>query len=213
MRSRVGSYASYIELDGLLSLQHPATARSERRIWSAERFFIICHQTSELWASQILLDLADATASAESGDWAALRVSLARAGSLTSLLEHNLTEFLYLPVRDFLRFRDALEGTSGAESVQFTDLLAGPRHPAVRATADAISAALPTAGPGAPHAQGTCTHELCAAAVALDSLLAGIRTWRRLHAQVAAHFIGDLPGTGGTSGVRYLLRRDEEQTG
>jgi tryptophan 2,3-dioxygenase len=213
MAGRVGSYPSYLGLDELLSLQQPATPQSDARIWAAERFFIVCHQTSELWVSQIFVDLAGANGSAEAGDWAASRVSLTRASSLVALLHRNLTELLYLPVEDFLRFRDALDGTSGAESRQFVALLGGPSHPAVLSIAAAVAAALPTVAPDVPHPEEECTHDVCAVAAALDALLSSIGIWRRLHAQVALHFIGDLPGTGGTSGVRYLLRRAGETAG
>lgn len=206
MTGQAGTYRSYLQLNWLLSLQCPLTPAGEASTWTAEHFFIVCHQASELWAKQIFLDLEHAAAAARSGDWAAAQISLTRAAALVTVVRQTLTTLLYLPVPDFHRFRDRLAGTSGAESEQFRTLLQGSRHPGVRSLQQSLAAAWPALPEGAPHAEGTCPHEECATARALRSLVAGIAVWRRRHAVIARHFIGSLPGTGGTSGVSYLLR-------
>ncbi len=207
MSVRVLSYASYLLLDRLLSLQQPLTPRANPGIRTAERFFIVSHQVSELLASQVFADLAEAARSAQRGEWAGARVCLTRAAASVLLLQRTLVDFLHLPVEDFLAFRGALDGASGAQSRQFADLLRGARHPLVRAVTAELCDALPRVAPSGPHRPGECAHEECAAAGALDALVAGVSTWRRLHAEIAQHFIGALPGTGGTTGVEYLLRR------
>jgi len=123
------------------------------------------------------------------------------------MLSRNLIQLTHLPVEDFLRFRDALEGASGAESEQLRMLLRGRRLPAVRRLQAHLAQALPAVGGDAPHPPDTCEHAECAVAYALDDCLDGIATWRVLHAEIARHFIGDRRGTGGTSGVDYLLQK------
>ncbi|MGJ5694940.1 tryptophan 2,3-dioxygenase family protein, partial [Streptomyces pratensis] len=48
-------YQNYLELDTLLSLQKPRAAGSDalKSTVLSEQFFIIAHQASELWLSQI----------------------------------------------------------------------------------------------------------------------------------------------------------------
>jgi tryptophan 2,3-dioxygenase len=202
---RAGSYRSYLCLDQLLSLQVPLTPAADIGTRTAEHFFIVCHQASELCAAQVFLDLAGAARTAQVGDWATASASTTRAAALVRLARSQLTALLYLPVADFHRFRDILTGASGAESEQFTALLRISAHPDVQAVQRRLPAALPASG---AHREGTCRHDACATDRALRALIAGAAAWRRRHAQIARHFIGDLPGTGGTSGVSYLLREE-----
>jgi tryptophan 2,3-dioxygenase len=208
MTGRIGSYRSYLRLDRLLALQYPVTPEADARTRAGENFFIICHQASELCASQIFVDLDCAATMARAGDWASARTCVTRAVALVRLARSHLTMLLYLPVTDFHGFRDALSGSSGAESEQFTALLLVSRHPNVRAIKHSLAAALPAIALDAPHQEGACEHDACATARAVRALIAGAAMWRRRHARIARHFIGDLPGTGGTSGVSYLLRAE-----
>lgn len=208
MTCQAGSYSAYLRLDSLLSLQHPLTPAADARTRTAENFFIVCHQASELCASQIFLDLECAAEAARAGDWGTARVCVTRAVALVSLARSHLTTLLYLPVPDFHRFRDGLMGVSGAESEQFTALLVVSRHPAIRSIERSLAAVLPSVAPQGAHPEGACRHDACVTARALDSLIAEAATWRRRHARIARHFIGNMPGTGGTSGVSYLLRED-----
>jgi tryptophan 2,3-dioxygenase len=203
MTGQAGTYRAYLQLGWLLSLQCPVTPAGDASTRTAEHFFITCHQASELWAKQIFLDLDHAAAAARSGDWSAAQVSLTRAAALVTMVRQTLTTLLYLPVADFHRFRDRLAGTSGAESEQFNTLLQASRLQPVRSLQRSLAVALPPEG---AHAEGSCPHEECATARALRSLVAGVAVWRRRHAVIARHFIGSLPGTGGSTGVSYLLR-------
>jgi tryptophan 2,3-dioxygenase len=200
------SYRSYLRLDQILDAQRPCSSTSDRTTWGAERFFIVCHQTSELWVSQVLLDLEDAGRLAAEGNWPDTARSLARAASMIVMLGRNLMQFTHLPVEDFHRFRNELEGASGAESEQFDTLLSGRRMPAVLRIQTHLARALPGVGADAPHPADTCEHAECAAAHGLDDCLDGITAWRVLHASIARHFIGGSRGTGGTTGVDYLLK-------
>lgn len=201
------TYRSYLQLDGILSAQQPTSPVSDRSTWRAERFFIVCHQTSELWVSQVLLDLEDAGHLAAEGNWIGVRAAVTRAASVIGMLSYNLVQLNHLTVEDFLRFRGALEGASGAESEQLRMLLRGRRLPAVRRLHSALTPTLTALGADAPHPPGTCGHVECAVAGVLDDCLCGIATWRMVHVAIARHFIGDRRGTGGTSGVDHLLHK------
>lgn len=48
------NYASYLQLNQLLSLQQPASPSAEHR---NENLFIITHQTYELWFKQLIDEL------------------------------------------------------------------------------------------------------------------------------------------------------------
>lgn len=210
IRQLAATYAGYMRLDGLLALQHPRTPAMDAATWASEHFFIVCHQASELWATQILIDISGAARSAEAGDWEFAVVALTRACALVDLVRQSLTSLLCMPVADFMRFRGALEGASAAESRQFAALLRCAREPAVQSLRASLATALPATAPGGKHGCGSCRHAECAAARALESLLDEVRDWRRMHAEIARHFIADLPGTGGTSGVSYLVRDDDD---
>lgn len=203
------SYAAYLRLNHLLRLQRPHTPELDARTWASEHFFIVIHQTSELWATQIFIDMTGAARCAEAGDWETANVSLTRATALVALVARNLTALRCMPVADFLSFRAALGTASGAESRQFTTLLRCSRQPTVRSIRASLAAALPAVTAEGPHEARSCEHAECATARALESLLDGVTKWRRTHSEIARHFIADLPGTGGTTGLSYLMRDTE----
>ncbi len=201
------SYASYINVPALLSSQKPMTAVDDHLTWGAERFFIVCHQTSELWASQILSDVEQATARCGTpAAWRDVCALLTRAAGMALMLSRTIEQLVYLPKDQFLRFRVALQGTSASQSGQFQQLLriAEGRHPHV----NGITAALETGPgdqPGDPERRES--HALRrACAEASSTLVRALVIWRRLHLEIARHFIDDRPGTGGTSGIDHLLR-------
>jgi tryptophan 2,3-dioxygenase len=186
--TRPDSYSAYLQLPILLGATRPISSPDEPAGWAAERFFMICHQTSELWVSQVLVDLGEAARLAEQGDWTGTQAALRRATSVLELLTSGLRRLCHLPVERFLRFRPALDGVSASESEQFAALLSGRRHHDIHR----IEARLA----GAP-----------AVARALEDYLEALTVWRGLHAEVARHFIGTRRGTGGSSGVEHLLGR------
>jgi tryptophan 2,3-dioxygenase len=205
------TYASYLSLPNLLGAQAPLTPGTDPVTRTAERFFIVCHQASELWASQVLADLAQAASMANVRDWRQVGVGFARSASIVELLTEHLARLMLLPTECFLRFRTALDGASGADSVQMNELLRGRHQRHVRRVQEVLEEVLPALGPGAPHPRARCAHGECHCAQALDAFGMAVSGWRSLHVRVARHFIGDLPGTGGTSGVDYLLGRERDQ--
>ncbi len=215
MLQKLRCYDSYVQLPALLELQSPRTPPSDRPTWAAERFFIICHQTSELCLSQVLLDLRlAAELSTTRSDWRAVRTSLSRAASLTLLLARVLAELAAAcPRSAFSRFRTSLQGTSASESSQFNEFLRllDGSHVDLATIRSALRG---TSACTAPDTTEACsaTDERAASAHTLELLLRGVAVWRALHIAVTKHFIANLPGTGGTLGVRYLSRRFAEAT-
>lgn len=202
-------YASYINLPALLATQCPITPAEDSVTWGAERFFIICHQTSELWASQILYDLEEAARQVENiGNWSNARMLLTRCASTSLMLSRQIAQLAdHCPREVFHKFRPALQSASAGQSEQFQQLIrvgAGGCAYVRR-----LKLAFAESGQCAEGAwtPGTCSHSECISAHALHILERGLALWRQLHLLVAWHFIQDLPGTGGTSGVEYLKRR------
>ncbi|MGP2440546.1 tryptophan 2,3-dioxygenase family protein [Streptomyces sp. JW3] len=179
------TYATYLRLDELLSLQQPLTPADQRDLSDSERLFIVVHQASETLLSQVLVDLRHIEA-APCGPACfahrvrrATRVIDALTGQLT-LLRHALRR------EEFLRFRDRFGTASGLESEQFRELFTRVRQ------------LTKYDGDGAPRPAGTDP---------LGELDDAVRRWRGTHLELVSHMLGDLAGTGETSGAEFLAAR------
>ncbi|MEU6476632.1 tryptophan 2,3-dioxygenase family protein [Streptomyces sp. NPDC047017] len=214
-------YAGYLRLERLLSLQEPLSpAGEDTATGSAELFFIVAHQTSELWLTQALHDLdaatealvcADAGAAPDDIEQALEHVD--RAVAVMGLLGDTLRVLERLPVRRFAAFRPRLGTASGAQSRNFHDLEvrlgtadAGEESPLYRAFLKALAARgttveevcrLGASGAGAPHRL----------AEALLDLGYRFWQWKVAHLVLVDRTLGGLSGTGGTTGAGYLLTR------
>jgi tryptophan 2,3-dioxygenase len=178
------TYATYLHLDELLSLQHPLTSAERQDVYDSERLFIVVHQASETLLSQVLVDLRHIAANQCGQRCFAHRAE--RAARLIDALEGQLTLLRHtLHREDFLRFRDGFGTASGLQSEQFRELFALTEHVTRR-------------GAG---------HRLPVEPRQRDELSAAVRRWRYTHLELVDHMIGSLPGTGDTSGVRYLASR------
>src|SRR5687768_1253177 len=114
------TYAGYLHLDQLLALQHPLSSDAlGPQVQSAEHFFIVVHQTFELWFKQELLDLQCAIDALDADDLALALPHVQRANAVHQLLYAQMTLFTHLAPADFLAFRPYLGTASGAESAQF----------------------------------------------------------------------------------------------
>jgi len=198
------TYSSYLHLPELLATTRPNAACDDSMTWAGERYFIICHQSSELWLSQILVDLGESARFSQEGAWSHSTRRLWRVSSMVELLIQQLGRLVYLSRADFQRFRPSLQGASGAQSAQCLEVLQIADQPDIRAIGVNLAVVLADHGLDRPHQLGACRHDSCGAAHAVDHLIATVGDWRRLHLQVARHFIGDSPGSGGSDGVAYL---------
>jgi tryptophan 2,3-dioxygenase len=195
-------YADYLRLDELLGAVHPLFGDGDRSSWGDERYFLIIHQTSELWVSQILVDLELALESARLTDFDRAIDRLTRANAVLELTVTTVSALQHLAVDDFHQFRPRLQGVSAAQSSQFMTLLAGARYAPVAALLEIVADRCDD--------DSSNRRRKLQLGAQLDVFIAGLTRWRLAHLDAVRHFIGDSPGTGGTSGADYLIDRLDE---
>ncbi|MFB7896258.1 tryptophan 2,3-dioxygenase family protein [Streptomyces xiamenensis] len=127
------TYATYLRLDELLSLQQPLTPVEQRDVSDSERLFIVVHQASETLLSQVLVDLRHIDAGQCEPACYAHRSN--RATRLIDALEGQLTLLRgTLRREEFLAFRDRFGTASGLQSEQFRELFTLTRRLAADGT-------------------------------------------------------------------------------
>lgn len=203
------TYPGYLHLDQLLALQDPlAPGDLGPQVQSAEHFFIVVHQTFELWFKQELLDLQCACAALDADDLALALQHVQRATAIHQLLYAQMTLFTQLAPADFLAFRPYLGTASGSESAQFRKVqrvigLRGDADPLYRSFTGALArAGIDLVALYRDGARAGLPYQLAEALVALSESF-----WQltAAHVHAAERTIGQRPGTGGTSGVAYLM--------
>lgn len=218
------TYASYLAVDELLSLQRP---RSEPE-HPDELLFIVVHQASELWFKVLLRELALLSDRLRAGETVHAINTLRRINTLARLVAEHLTALDTLPPQRFAQFRGYLGSSSGGQSEQFRaiEALSGLRDEhfiqAVREHGEVpaiVAHALEQ-----PTLQSLFLELLSRKGLTLDGLYSGpgpspefllaealleyeqaFQRWRYLHVQLVERVIGPTTGgTGGTLGARYL---------
>jgi tryptophan 2,3-dioxygenase len=118
-------YADYLELDKILTSQHPKTAHLPNGAGD-EMLFIVIHQAYELWFKQIIyeLDLVNGIFKQDnindnSGDMSSIVHKLKRIVKILELLNQQVDILETMTPMDFLEFRNYLIPSSGFQSVQF----------------------------------------------------------------------------------------------
>ncbi|MBA3780233.1 MAG: hypothetical protein H0X12_00020 [Nocardioides sp.] len=209
------SYATYLKVEDLLSLQVPRSAgvEEDRTTMLSEHFFIVSHQTCELWLKQILADLAaveDAFQTMATGDLERSVDLLYRASDLLRLLHEQLLTLERLPLEDFVKFRQHLGTASGAQSSQF-HLLEGVIGNARRdgGLFKAFAAGLERTGVDLETVvwagvEAGSTHRVIEGMLAVGN---GYFRWKIGHVGLISKMLGEQQGTAGTSGVAYLMDR------
>lgn len=225
------TYGSYLELNELLSLQHPQS-RPEH---PDELLFIVVHQSSELWFKAILHDLdglIDAFTKFEAGQalWSMQRINV-----LMRIVSAQLSSLKTLPPQHFAQFRSYLGSSSGSQSIQFRAIEAASglrdehfmrvleEHGEIP---ELVRRAL-----ARPPLQDLFLALLEANGVKLEDLYLGpgpsllfflaealleyeqqFGQWRFNHVQLVERVIGpSTGGTGGTLGSRYLMRTIDQK--
>lgn len=208
------SYHEYLRLDELLSLQQPRAPKDgpDHTVLS-EHFFIVCHQTCELWLKQMLADLAaveETFLTMRTADLERAADLLYRVGDLLRLLHEQLVAMERLPLEDFAAFRRYLGSASGAQSTQFHQLdrkLGNATRTGTLYTAFAQGvertggtvAAIVEAGVAA----GT-GHRIVEGLLHLGN---GYMRWKVGHVGLTSRMLGENTGIGGSTGVGYLMDR------
>ncbi|WP_236075770.1 tryptophan 2,3-dioxygenase family protein [Streptomyces coffeae] len=209
------TYTDYLQMETLLSLQEPRIpATAGRAAVLAEQFFIITHQSCELWLKQVGADLgaaADAlTPPCDVDDLESGVEFLMRTGEILRVLHGQLLALEKLPVQYFAEFRPYLGTASGAQSAQFRQLarlLGSDQHPG--SLYQAFVAAAAYHGRTVPEVcrQGVGAGALHRIAEALMDIGNGYWHWKVTHLALMSKMAGNRQGTGGTSGVDFLARR------
>ena len=112
------SYADYLKVDDLLSLQRPLSEGPEHD----EMLFIVIHQVYELWFKQVLHEVDYLERLLARDDGARARHTLKRILTILKVMVAQIDILETMTPLEFLSFRDRLESGSGFQSHQFREL-------------------------------------------------------------------------------------------
>jgi tryptophan 2,3-dioxygenase len=118
-------YSDYIELDKILSSQHPKSFESPEA-GNDEMLFIIIHQVYELWFKQIIFELdlvrsifVQGRINDNSDEMSKVVYKLRRIAKILELINQQVSVLETMTALDFLEFRNFLLPASGFQSKQF----------------------------------------------------------------------------------------------
>lgn len=216
------NYGSYLHIPELLSLQAGLTDAHD------ELLFIIAHQAYELWFKELIHELEAVRSAIDRDDLARARHYLQRVKVVEALLVEQVGVLETMAPHDFLAFRSELAPASGFQSTQFREIefLSGlkdagylktlqslpddharlQRRQAEPSLRDAYHALLARRGLAVIDIyRDAPTHaDLYGLSEGLLDHDEGFSLWRSRHVHMVERQIGDKPGTGGSTGVRYL---------
>lgn len=112
------TYANYLDLEKLLTLQNPRSSPAEHD----EMLFIIIHQTYELWFKQLLHEFEKVKQNFSAGDLFSAIHSFKRTRTIMKTLVGQIDILETMTPSSFSSFRDRLDTASGFQSVQFREL-------------------------------------------------------------------------------------------
>ena len=119
------TYSSYLDLDRILSAQHPASDAHD------EMLFIIVHQASELWLKLCLHELTEARECIRQDRLRPAFKMLARVARAQGQLIQSWDVLSTMTPHDYSTIRPHLGGSSGFQSAQYRlmEFLLGGRNP------------------------------------------------------------------------------------
>src|SRR2546421_1235542 len=112
------TYANYLDLEKLLTLQNPRSSPHEHD----EMLFIIIHQTYELWFKQLLHEFEKIKRGFSAGDLFGAIHSFKRTRTIMKALVAQVDILETMTPTSFSSFRDRLETASGFQSIQFREI-------------------------------------------------------------------------------------------
>ncbi len=112
------TYASYLRLDELLSLQVPRPGELEHD----ETLFVIIHQVYELWFKEVLHELDYLQKLLRANNTPLAGATLKRVLTILKTLVAQIDVLETITPLNFLAFRDRLESGSGFQSQQFREI-------------------------------------------------------------------------------------------
>ncbi|MBI5443416.1 MAG: tryptophan 2,3-dioxygenase [Deltaproteobacteria bacterium] len=110
------TYSEYLKIEELLALQRPLSEEPD------ELFFIVIHQTYELWFKELLHELDRLRAFFEEGDTPRCLHTLKRVLAIERILLAQLHTLETMTPQEFLAFRDFLGMASAFQSFQFREI-------------------------------------------------------------------------------------------
>ena len=116
------TYADYLALDELLSLQRPRSGADGEPAQHDEMLFIIIHQVYELWFKEVIHELEGTARRLREDDLPGALHALKRILTILKVLVAQLDVLETMTPIEFLAFRERLEAASGLESFQFREL-------------------------------------------------------------------------------------------
>ncbi len=112
------SYAEYLKIDELLTLQRPLSDGPEHD----EMLFIVIHQVYELWFKEVLHELDYLEQLLARKDEARAQHTMKRVLTILKVMVAQIDILETMTPLEFLSFRDRLESGSGFQSAQFREL-------------------------------------------------------------------------------------------
>ncbi len=112
------TYASYLKLERLLSLQEPKSNPEEHD----ELLFIVIHQVYELWFKLLLHETDKVMANLRTGDLFAAIATFKRMRTMMKTLVGQLDILETMTPLSFASFRSRLDTASGFQSYQFKEV-------------------------------------------------------------------------------------------
>ncbi len=113
--SQAMSYGGYLDLDRLLTAQHPLSTPEHHD----ELLFIIQHQTSELWLKLVLHELREARRLLDADNLAKALKCIARVKAIQRTMTEQWSVLGTLTPREYSEFRRFLGSSSGFQSHQY----------------------------------------------------------------------------------------------
>src|SRR5213595_959895 len=112
------TYATYLKLDELLSLQQPLSPLPEHD----EMLFIVIHQVYELWFKELLHELDRVRQLLEADEPHRSQHTLKRILTILKVMVAQLDILETMTPLEFLSFRERLDADSGFQSDQFRQI-------------------------------------------------------------------------------------------
>src|ERR1043166_2570329 len=109
------TYANYLDLEKLLTLQNPRSSPAEHD----EMLFIIIHQTYELWFKQLLHEFEKIKRDFSAGDLFGAIHSFKRTPTIMEVLVAQVAILETMTPSPLSSFRDRLETASEFQSIHF----------------------------------------------------------------------------------------------
>jgi tryptophan 2,3-dioxygenase len=207
------TYANYIAVPDLLKLQKLRSRDHVPMAKVSEHFFIVTHQTSELWLAQVLLDLDESILAMSERRYVDAEECLHRSAVVLDVMTSNLEALATMPPSRFACFRGELGTASGAQSRQFAELdrRLGLGRGGNSPLLDALMSSCEREGmtPRELLRAGNADHpELAKLVLAMLDVSRKVWKWKATHVELVARMLGHQNrGTGGSAGLRYLVGR------